>query len=200
MTERRQPRRNLSTRSEMRRHQVLEAAADCFCHNGFRGTSMSEISGCAGMSTGHIYYYFKSKEAIVEAIVERYLQNDLALIERVRTPREILSMIITGMDDTLATDPTLVLEIKAESLRNKTLAEVIKAKTATASGRLTARLVDFQEQGLINPSVDTHSLCSVLLAIFDGFAIRRATMPAPGSDAGERHQQELVELLSPILG
>ena len=55
--------------AKRRKEQVLVAAVECFKLQGFHKTSMSQISAAAGMSSGHIYHYFGSKEAIVEAIV-----------------------------------------------------------------------------------------------------------------------------------
>ena len=57
-------------RAANRRRQVLDAAATCFRRSGFHGASMSEISKAAGMSAGHIYNYFASKDAIIAAFVE----------------------------------------------------------------------------------------------------------------------------------
>ena len=57
--------------AKRRKEQVLEAAVECFKLQGFHKTSMSQISAAAGMSSGHIYHYFGSKEGIVEAIVAR---------------------------------------------------------------------------------------------------------------------------------
>ena len=54
--------------AQARREQVLCAAADCFRRKGYHGAGMAEISRTAGMSAGHIYNYFESKEAIIESI------------------------------------------------------------------------------------------------------------------------------------
>ena len=67
-----------------RKEQVLEAAADCFRREGFHRTSMSQISAAAGMSSGHIYHFFGSKEAIVEAIVARERSELELLIEKTK--------------------------------------------------------------------------------------------------------------------
>src|ERR1700761_4531515 len=56
-------------RALARRKQVLEAAATCFRRHGFHACSMAQISAEAGMSVGHIYSYFPSKDAIIAAIV-----------------------------------------------------------------------------------------------------------------------------------
>ena len=52
---------------------VLDAAIDLFIDAGFETTSMDAIAAKAGVAKGTLYYHFKSKEGIVEAIVERYV-------------------------------------------------------------------------------------------------------------------------------
>src|SRR5690625_5601116 len=58
-------------KGEARRAQILDAAAECFRREGFHGASMGRIAAAAGMSRGHVFHYFKRKDDIVEAIVDR---------------------------------------------------------------------------------------------------------------------------------
>ena len=43
-------------KSEARREQVLNAAAECFRQGGFHGTSIAQICKRAKMSPGHVYH------------------------------------------------------------------------------------------------------------------------------------------------
>lgn len=52
---------------------ILDAAIDLFIETGFETTSMDAIAAKAGVAKGTLYYHFKSKEGIVEAIVERFV-------------------------------------------------------------------------------------------------------------------------------
>ena len=72
-------------RGQMRREQVLTAAAACFQRHGFHGASMAQISREAGMSVGHIYHYFANKEAIIAAIVAGDQQQILAIDDEIRS-------------------------------------------------------------------------------------------------------------------
>ena len=56
--------------NERRRRQILEAATRCVIRRGFHQTSMQEICAEAEMSSGGLYRYFDSKEAIIAAIAE----------------------------------------------------------------------------------------------------------------------------------
>jgi AcrR family transcriptional regulator len=55
------------------RDAILDAAIEAFISKGFETTSMDAIAVEAGVAKGTLYYHFKSKEGIVEAIVDRYI-------------------------------------------------------------------------------------------------------------------------------
>jgi len=52
------------------RAAILDAALDVFSQNGFRGSTLDQIANAAGLSKPNVLYYFPSKEAIHEALVE----------------------------------------------------------------------------------------------------------------------------------
>jgi len=52
--------------------EILDAAEDLFAVKGYRGTTISDISKEMGVAQGMLYYYFKSKEDILEAILNRH--------------------------------------------------------------------------------------------------------------------------------
>jgi len=51
-----------------RRESILDAALACFVERGFYGTAIPQIAERADISTGTIYHYFESKEALVNAL------------------------------------------------------------------------------------------------------------------------------------
>ena len=68
-------------RNRARRDQILSAAMKCFVENGFHGSSMVELAKRAGMSVGHIYHYYASKDAIIEAIVDRDVEEAPGMLD-----------------------------------------------------------------------------------------------------------------------
>ncbi|HEX8968066.1 MAG TPA: TetR/AcrR family transcriptional regulator [Chloroflexota bacterium] len=60
------------TRGPARRAQILDAALHVMAEHGFRGASIKRIAQRAGLkSPALIYWYFKDKQALLEAIFER---------------------------------------------------------------------------------------------------------------------------------
>ena len=53
------------TRFEAQRHRILKAAASCFNHKGFSGTSLKDVSRHLDLTDAALYYYVKNKEELV---------------------------------------------------------------------------------------------------------------------------------------
>lgn len=64
------------TRIQIRnRAAILDAGLDVFSEDGFKGATLDRIAKSAGLSKPNLLYYFKSKEAIYEALLERLLDT-----------------------------------------------------------------------------------------------------------------------------
>lgn len=58
-------------RRDERRDGILDVGRDCFLADGYAATSMSSIASRLGGSKGTLYNYFKSKEELFEAVMQR---------------------------------------------------------------------------------------------------------------------------------
>lgn len=57
--------------AEERRNEILDVAERLFGTKGFDGTSTTDILNEIGIARGTLYYHFKSKEDILDAMIER---------------------------------------------------------------------------------------------------------------------------------
>src|SRR5215471_8247417 len=71
--------------AEGRREQIIDAAMHVFAQKGFARATNRDVAREAGITTGLIYYYFESKEALFKAIMEE------------RSPMQIVSTITPEM-------------------------------------------------------------------------------------------------------
>ncbi len=60
---------------EEKEEQILEAALEVFSANGFRGSTIDQIADVAGMSKPNLLYYFRTKEAMHRALIDRVLDT-----------------------------------------------------------------------------------------------------------------------------
>jgi AcrR family transcriptional regulator len=56
------------------RERLIESARYLFWERGFAGTSMTDLLGHADVNSGSFYHFFESKEALLRAVLEGYLQ------------------------------------------------------------------------------------------------------------------------------
>ena len=78
----------MGTKGENNRTRIIEAADQLFYKHGYNQTSFSDIADITGIPRGNFYYYFKTKDDILAAVVEA----------RVRQYQEALASCDTATD------------------------------------------------------------------------------------------------------
>jgi AcrR family transcriptional regulator len=77
------PRKTVQDRDDgNRRQEVLRSAAKLFRRKGFHATSTRDIAAAAGMRSGSPFYHFKSKGALLYAVMEEGMRAAIARQER----------------------------------------------------------------------------------------------------------------------
>jgi AcrR family transcriptional regulator len=62
-----------------KRAELLKAAKRLLHEQGFQRTTLADVAGAANVPLGNVYYYFKTKEALAEAVI---VSHEAALTER----------------------------------------------------------------------------------------------------------------------
>ncbi|HEV8580775.1 MAG TPA: TetR family transcriptional regulator [Thermoanaerobaculia bacterium] len=92
-------------KSEQTRAKILETALVLFRERGYEETTMRAIAEEAGVAVGNAYYYFKSKEHLIQAFYERTHHEHLAasreVLDRERGLRERLLGVMQAKLDTI---------------------------------------------------------------------------------------------------
>ncbi len=63
------------SRSEQRRHEILQAALNCFMHHGVEHTTIEMIRDASGASTGSLYHHFGNKEQLAARLFMQGLED-----------------------------------------------------------------------------------------------------------------------------
>jgi len=64
------------------RDHIIEAADQLFYRQGFEHTSFSNISDAVQISRGNFYHHFKSKDEILDAVINARLTNTQMMLEK----------------------------------------------------------------------------------------------------------------------
>lgn len=75
--------------AEERRNEILDAADELFAQKGFDGTSTNDILEKVGIARGTLYHHFKSKEDIMDALIERYNVRLLGAAQEIAADKSI---------------------------------------------------------------------------------------------------------------
>ena len=86
--------------TEESKNRILDVSERLFSEKGFDATRVDEIAADAGVNKALIYYYFKSKEAILDHLIKT-LFDDIAAIATEFTKNSVVSMIKKGQLDIL---------------------------------------------------------------------------------------------------
>lgn len=104
-------------KGERRKQDLLNIAYRMFIEKGYENTSVDDIIIEAGIAKGTYYYYFESKEATLEAVIEMMIEKaeniaKAALMNPVPIPQKLASVVYAfqpNKDESVITD---VLERK----------------------------------------------------------------------------------------
>lgn len=69
-------------KSEVTRQRILDAAAKVFAERGYGHARLNDIAKEAGAHAGGIYYYFDSRDALVEEVLTRATRRSLENMQR----------------------------------------------------------------------------------------------------------------------
>jgi AcrR family transcriptional regulator len=155
------------------RERILNAAVRLFARRGFGGTTVRAIAEEAGVALGMLYAHFKSKEAVLFALMQDSVFDvNLTIDEAAQEPsaegfaKRLLRAAIAALDRHRdAWRLSYALRHQPEVL--KVQAKQIGAYAGQIQKRLAAELAG---RGVPNAKVEAH----VLFAMVDGIAQRYA--------------------------
>lgn len=75
--------------AEERKNEILDVAEKLFATKGFDDTSTNDILKEVGIARGTLYYHFKSKEEILDAVIARITEQIMAAAARIVKQKEI---------------------------------------------------------------------------------------------------------------
>jgi len=173
--------------------RILETAFKLFLKKGFAGVSLNEVIKASDITTGGFYYHFDSKEALMVAVIQKYIFNYFnSTIEQIRhfegTPKEKLksaALSMIGEDQTTQlVESTTKIDYR---VLNLLLLEGVQ-KYDIISEHYTEfyhNLFEFNQdvikegisQGIIRTDVDLNELAMMTQTVLVGTIVMWVVMP-----------------------
>ena len=138
-----------------RKEEILAAAEVLFTTKGYAGSTINEILAMLNIAKGTFYHYFASKEALMDAVIARYIDAEIAAALGVAemphlTAHEKLFRILSGAGRDRDFCDRLERETQAvgnADMHQRTMASIVL--------RLSPILADIVRQGIREGTFNT---------------------------------------------
>ena len=187
------------------RQRIVEAALYLFWLQGFAATGIAEILKRSRANAGSFYYFFKTKEELLLAVLETYVHSLMPVVvepvfSEVQDPIErVFGILSFYRRNLIATGCTygcpigrLALEIPEEQFRvHKRLADNFDGWTAAVESCLDAA------RGRFPAGTDLPALAKFVLTVMEGGVMQaRAHRTIEPFDASVAHLRNYFQLLA----
>ncbi len=167
---------------ELRRRQIIDAAAACFTRTGFHQTTMQDICDEADLSPGAVYRYFPSKEAIIQAMCTRGHEEDVTSIRDAMENKSTFETLdnLIGLYFSAASNHELCvlnIELLSQARLDPYVRESIREGTNAIGQALREIIERAQAAGEINPALDPDAVARVMMAIYQGLVHQQVLDP-----------------------
>jgi TetR/AcrR family transcriptional regulator, transcriptional repressor for nem operon len=191
------PTTTVEARSQGKRDRLVTAATQLLHQQGIERTTLADIAEAAEVPVGNVYYYFKTKDDIIAAVVESHAQQiktTLASIDaRHRTPKSRLKALVRELTD--RGDIVTEYGCPVGSLCSELDKRGIESSLPVAE--LMRLPIDWAEEQFRSIGRrDAHDLALDLLAAYEGSALLANTMRDPDllARAARRLEQRIDSL------
>ena len=86
----------MSSRENNTKERILEEALKLFAQSGYMGTSMNDIADKLGVTKAALYKHYKSKQEILDSIVEKMNQMDMERVKKYEMPEGNMEEVVKG--------------------------------------------------------------------------------------------------------
>lgn len=160
--------------SEERKNQIMNAAEQVFTQKGIDEARMDDIAEQTGLSKGTLYLYFKSKDELMIAILDRIFLGAFQQLEARRNDESSATEAINRFTEDAIRDYKRMLlimpiayEFLALAFRNKTVQKALKRYMQHYMKVLVPYIQRGIDSGEFKP-VDAKEVAIAAGAIFEG--------------------------------
>ena len=161
---------------------ILEAAADEFGRNGLAGARTQQIANTAGVNIALLFYYFKTKEDLYEAVIEdvfrKWRSTLTPVLEEPGPPEQRLRAFVSASFDFMAAEPARARLVQLELLRPRDmdrLSPLIKRYVKPVRKKLEALLCRGIEQKVFRRS-DPEQMITSMLGVISSYFNHAGTL------------------------
>ena len=90
----------MESKEKNTKEKILEEALKLFAQSGYIGTSMNDIASKLGVTKAALYKHYKSKQEILDSIIEKMNELDIARVKQYEMPESDLEKVTAEYKET----------------------------------------------------------------------------------------------------
>lgn len=160
--------------AEDRERQIIEAAMAVFAREGFHEARMEDIAKESQLGKGTLYLYFKSKDAIIGALLRIFFNVQLKRMRAIEVSEgSVTDMLLTHTDELtaeaerMAMFSSITFEFYAIAMRDKEVRRMFSGFFTQYRDALAAVIRHGVERGEFRP-VDPDEIAVAIIALQEG--------------------------------
>lgn len=163
--------------------RILATSLRLFCEKGYYATSIEEIAKQAQISKGLLYHYFRSKEEVLSALVDRRIDDVLVVMnaaKRKRTPAAQIRQIVEGALADVQRQPEVFrfyLNLFSQPKLDPSVANASQTLMEEQARQFEVQTTMFEKLGVENPRVRSLYFSSTLQGIMLMYSTYPTTFP-----------------------
>ena len=177
-----------------RRTDLADAAITTLAREGLRGLTHRAVDRAAGLPEGSTSYYFRTRQALLAAVVERLAEVDAADLSDASGTQDIVELTVQVMEHwlTVGRDRQLArYELALEATRRPELHETLVTAGARIRARVTALLA---ARDVPEPDERAHDFAAYL----DGLLFDQLAGAGAGQMNTDRLRTSITSLLTAV--
>jgi TetR/AcrR family transcriptional regulator, transcriptional repressor for nem operon len=164
-----------------KRERLVAAAVELLHQQGIERTTLADIAAAAGVPAGNVYYYFKTKDDVIAAVIEAHAQQIKRTLADIDARHKSPESRLKAMVRQLGSRSEIVAEYGCPF--GSLCSELDKrgANSGFAVAELLRLLIDWAEEQFRSMGRrDASDLAFDLLAAYEGSALLANTLRDPG--------------------
>jgi AcrR family transcriptional regulator len=183
--------------AEPRRQALVLAAYRRVAQAGFEGLRTRDVAADVGVNVATLHYYFRTKEALIRAVVGHAMERFRTTFVPGRSPGAQLEAHFQGVRRLVRDEPELFAvmgELAQRSARDPAIAAIFKETHDTWHATLRGLLNHARAEGFLEPGLDLDATAALVTATFSGMFMLPAATTTP------RHLDQALNQLEKFIG
>lgn len=162
----------ITSKEDQIRESIILAAQQLFQQYGLHKVTMEDIARAMGKGKSSLYYYYKSKEEIFEAMLDREIDNVLAkvaeAVARATTAEEKLCTFCLTRFEELGRRAALHSMLVGEVMRDMEFVHHIRRQCRLREGALLKQILTMNSTAAGQPGLSVADLDAVVFVVLGG--------------------------------